>query len=237
MRPFGPVASIAWTILLLVAMEAVQGLVVIVVAAARNGARAGDGHPGGASVDGLLLSIATLASAPAVVALVALLAVTRRYPLRDYLALRLPTTRKAGLAVGGMMILMAASDSTSYLVGRPLVPSFMIDLYRTSPLLPLLLAVVVAGVIGEEVLFRGFLFEGIALSRWGPVAAILISALFWAAPHVQYDLYGVFTIALMGLYLGAVRFKTGSLPMTILLHALNNAAGLAEAAFFAHRAI
>ncbi len=83
---------------------------------------------------------------------------------------------------------------------------------------------------------RSVLYHGIASSRWGPITAILVSAVFWAALHIQYDAYGIITIALMGLYLGAARFKTGSLPLLILLHAFNNAAGLAEAAFFAQRA-
>jgi len=236
-RPFGPMASIGLTIVLFLIMQGIQAGVVVPLEAARNVARSGDGHAGEGSVDGLVLSVATLVSNPIVVAIVALLVWARRYPLRDYLALRLPTMRQAAIAVGGMFVLMAASDSTSYLLGRPIVHSFMIEMYRTSPLVPLFLAVVIVGAAGEEVLFRGFLYQGIAWSRPGPLAAILLSALLWAAPHLQYDLYGVATIALVGLYLGAVRFKTGSLLLTILLHGLMNAAGLAETAFVVHRAM
>jgi membrane protease YdiL (CAAX protease family) len=65
------------------------------------------------------------------------------------------------------------------------------------------------------------------------VAAVVTTAVFWAALHLQYDFYGVVTIALMGLYLGAVRQWTGSLPVVMLLHGINNAVGLAEAAYFA----
>jgi membrane protease YdiL (CAAX protease family) len=236
-RPFGPWASMALTILLLVLLVAIQEAVMLAVDAVRKGPAAHEGKPNPLSLDGFVISVATLVSSVVLVGVVALLAAARRYPLREYLALKLPTAKQTGLALCGLIVLMIASDSTSYLLGRPLVPEFMIDIYRTSPLSVLILAVVVAGVVSEEVMFRGFLYQGIASSRWGPSVAIFISSLFWALPHVQYDLYGVVTIALLGLYLGAVRFTTGSLLTTIMLHAFNNGVSLMETAYFAQRPI
>jgi len=235
-RPFGPWASIALTIVLLVVLATVQGVIMVGLEASRKVPSASDGAQNRPLMDGFVISVATLASSVVLVAVVALLARARRYPLREYLALRLPTARQAGLAICGLIVLMVASDSTSYLLGRPLVPQVMVDIYRTSPLFLLILAVVLAGAASEEVVFRGFLYEGIAQSRWGPVVAVLVSAVFWAAPHLQYDAYGVVTIALFGLYLGGVRFKTRSLPMTLLLHGLSNAISLAETASIAHGA-
>ena len=85
-----------------------------------------------------------------------------------------------------------------------------------------LLALVVLAPLGEETLFRGFLFKGIAASRAGPVVAIFVSSVAWALLHVQYDWYGVVSIAVIGLFLGVVRYRTGSLLVTMLLHALAN---------------
>jgi uncharacterized protein len=235
LRPFGPLASIGLTVLLVLAMIAVQGVVGIALAPAMAGPKAAASPPSGNSWDGLLVSAGSLASVPVVIALLALFVRARRIPLRDYLALAVPGARQSALAVGGMLALMAASDLTSYLLGRPLAPPSMVDLYRSSWHFLLFLAVVFGGPLAEEPIFRGFLFRGIADSRWGPVGAIVISSAMWAAPHLQYDLYGIATIALIGLYLGAVRYQTGSLPLVMLLHGINNAAGLAEVAYFASR--
>lgn len=215
-RPFGPMASIALTIMLLLAMQGIRVAVAVPLEAASNTARPGGRNTGEDHVDGLVLSVGTLVGAPAVVVLVALLAWARRYPVRDYLALRLPTTRQACFAAGGMIVLMAASDTTSYLLGRPIVPQVVIDLYRTSPLVLLFLAVVIAGAVGEEVIFRGFLYEGIASHRPGPLSAILVSALLWAAPHLQYDLYGVATIAVIGRCDSGDPFLAGSRKFEIM---------------------
>ena len=54
----------------------------------------------------------------------------------------------------------------------------------------------------------------------------------WAAMHVQYDLYGIATIYLMGLYLGVVRYLSGSTSLTILLHGIANTIATAEAVYF-----
>ena len=88
--------------------------------------------------------------------------------------------------------------------------------------------------MGEEVLFRGFLYLGIASSRWGPRVAILVSSIAWAMVHIQYDLYVMATIFIMGLYLGVVRHRTASLPLTMLLHGIANAAATAEVMIQVH---
>lgn len=64
--------------------------------------------------------------------------------------------------------------------------------------------------------------------------AIVGSSLGWAALHVQYDLYGVGIIVLSGLYLGAVRWRTESLPLCVLLHSVSNAVATAEIAIKVH---
>ena len=163
---------------------------------------------------------------PAVVAVIALLVVARRYTIRDYLALKLPTARQAALAVGGQVVFIVVGYFVSFLLGRPLEPTFVVEAYRTGAHVRMFIAFVFAAAIGEEVIFRGFLYEGIASSAWGPVAAILVSAGFWALLHFSFGAYSVGAIAILGVYLGAVRFITGSLPLTMLLHALNNAGGV-----------
>ena len=89
--------------------------------------------------------------------------------------------------------------------------------------MPLLwLAVVVAGPIVEEALFRGFFFRGIQCSKLGAPGAIIITSVLWSALHLQYDTFEIATIFVFGLLLGCVRWQTGSLYLTIILHSLSN---------------
>ena len=96
-------------------------------------------------------------------------------------------------------------------------------IYRSAWLPGLLFAMMVLAPVGEETLFRGFLYAGIAASRAGPIMAIIISTVAFSVLHGQYDWYGMASVAAMGLYLGTVRFRTQSLYLTMLLHAIANA--------------
>jgi len=226
-RPWGPWATIGWTLLCIVAIIAgqiVAFLIFLVVRLATNpNARFND-----LLSNGNVLALGTLVNTLTVVGLVALLVRVRRYPVRDYLALTWPPARSTLIALTGLVVLLCTSDLISHMLGRPLVPPVMVEVYRASWLPALLLALVVLAPLGEETLFRGFLFEGIAVSRAGPIVAILVSSVAWALLHVQYDWYGIVSITVIGLYLGAVRYKTASVLVTMLLHALANAGATLE---------
>ncbi len=103
----------------------------------------------------------------------------------------------------------------------------LVEIYRTSvwPVL-LWIAVVVFAPIGEESLFRGFLFEGFRRSRLGLIGTIVLTSLVWTILHAGYSVSSLGTIFIFGLVLGAVRYKTGSLWGTMLMHALYNVAGM-----------
>jgi membrane protease YdiL (CAAX protease family) len=172
------------------------------------------------ATDGNLWSFATVLSTPAAVGLVLLLIYLRRYPIRGYLALYWPSRRSLAISFVGLLALIVATDLTTYLLGKPLVPRVMADVFRTGWMPGLLLAVLVLAPIGEETLFRGFLYTGIAASRAGPIVAIAVSSIIFALMHVQYDWYGVVAVAAIGLYLGVVRYRAQSLLLTMLLHSV-----------------
>jgi membrane protease YdiL (CAAX protease family) len=228
-RPWGPWATLGWSAVCVVVMVVIQfvGLIVFVVAEFALEHRVTFES---LVANGNVVAVATLASTPAVVGLVAVLVRIRRCPIAEYLALVWPPARQLLSAIGGMAIVLIATDLTSYSLGRPIVPPVMVNIYRTAWLPGLLLALVVLAPAGEEVLFRGFLYKGLAASRAGPAVAIVVSAIGWALLHIQYDWYGVVSIGAVGLYLGFVRYKTGSLPVTMLLHAIGNAVATAELA-------
>ena len=82
--------------------------------------------------------------------------------------------------------------------------------------------------VGEETLFRGFLYKGIAArgpGRSGRSSSVRPPC---ASLHVQYDWYGIVAVAAAGLYLGMVRFQSRSLLLTMLLHAIGNAVATLE---------
>jgi membrane protease YdiL (CAAX protease family) len=82
-----------------------------------------------------------------------------------------------------------------------------------------LVAVVMAPVF-EEIVFRGFLFRGLANS-FGWVWGALISAGIFGAAHLQLDVF--LPLAALGFALAWAYHRTGSLWTNITMHALFNA--------------
>jgi hypothetical protein len=178
--------------------------------------------------DGLLLALATIFSAPVGAGLCALFARLRRgIRVRDYLGLYRPGLRTAIWFCLVLAAYAVASDLvTTRVMHQPLVPDVMVDLYRNARVPALLwLAIVVAGPIAEEFIFRGFLFTGLlGVDRfwWRAVLAITATSGAWAMIHLQYDAYGMGVIFFGGIVLGYARLRTGSLLLCILLHAIMN---------------
>ncbi len=226
-RAIGQWATIGWTAICVLAMAAAPELMERIFPF-ESSPRTAHARVEEMFVNGNLLAASTLASTAFVIALVALPVKLRGWRLRDYLALTWPRPRAVLLAFAGAIALCVASDLLSYSLGRPLVPEIMVDFYRHAWLPFLIVAVVAVGPIGEEILFRGFLYRGIAESRAGPVGAVFLSSFVFAVLHMQYDRYGIALVAAMGLYLGFVRYKIGSVPLVILLHATQNAIGTIE---------
>ena len=71
----------------------------------------------------------------------------------------------------------------------------------------------------EELLFRGLFLRGFP-SHYGPRQAIVISALLWALGHEPWQAPVIFVV---GLALGWLYHRTGSLTLGLFAHVLNNA--------------
>lgn len=174
--------------------------------------------------NGLFLSLTTILSVPISVWLIYTLARRKKdYPLNDYLGLKMPDSSqliKWLLILVGFVVL---SDITTTLTGNDIVPQFMHDIYETAYFTPLLfLSVIVLAPAFEEFLFRGFAFTGFRHTKLGLPGAILLTSFIWAISHVQYDLYQVATIFVMGIILGLAREKTRSIYVPIAMHSLAN---------------
>jgi membrane protease YdiL (CAAX protease family) len=134
--------------------------------------------------------------------------------------------RPALLGVSVTAAFLVAASLVGGALGRPEAPAYVLELYRSSSLPLFALAVVVAAPLWEELVFRGLLFEGWA--RVHPALAVVVGSLAWSIIHVQYDLYDVSVLLLYGLLLGALRWRTGSIGLPVLLHAAFNTVALVE---------
>jgi hypothetical protein len=157
--------------------------------------------------------------------------------LKDYIGFREPLKREW---VRWLLILAAflfLSDGVSHLLRQPIVPPFMVEAYKTASSLPaLLLAVVVVAPIFEEIFFRGFLFQGIRYSRLGPIGAVGITSFIWAVIHLQYGVYGIATVFVLGLLFGIARFKTDSIDLLMVMHSVVGLVATVETAVYVHAA-
>jgi membrane protease YdiL (CAAX protease family) len=185
--------------------------------------------------NGLLLALATVISTPACIALTVLFASLRKpTSVRRYLGLNPVSPRTLLVWCLAVVLFMLLSDGLTYLLAREVVPTQMVEAYRTAGFLPLLwLAIIGLAPLFEEVFFRGFLFSGIRHCWLGGPGAIVITALTWAGIHLQYDIYQVSVIFAGGLLLGIARLKSSSLCPTVAMHAIWNVIAMVETAFVA----
>ncbi|MFZ0844850.1 MAG: type II CAAX endopeptidase family protein [Pseudolabrys sp.] len=186
------------------------------------------------SGDGVAITIIIFVSTP--IQLLLLMAFTQRRggnPVA-YLGLIWPRRSEIVFGVAAVIALIIAGNTLSWLLGNNIVTPFQNDIFRTAsaagwlPLLLLWLAIVVLTPIGEETLFRGFLFRGWLQSPRDAWVVIVATSLLWALIHVQYDWYVTGQIFAFGLVLGWMRWASGSTVLTILLHALINFEGMLE---------
>ena len=225
--PYGGWATIGLGFLVGIVFTLIQVAVMVLFIVANSMSSTGLGFEEfvlGAATNGLIVSVSTCATSLLCTGLVVFLASSRRgIAVKDYLGFRrVPIRRLAGWTAG-VLALVLLSDWVTRAVGRSVVPEVMLDMYRTAGVAPLFwFAVVVAAPIFEELFFRGFLFEGFRHSPIGALGAILVTSLVWTLIHIQYDVWGLGMIFLLGLFLGLVRLRTASVYAAIALHALVN---------------
>lgn len=163
-------------------------------------------------------------STPVAVAVLAFAIRRARCRFFDYLALYRPRWRELLFSI---FCLAALSCLTALLPdfsdGNPTMEDY--EHARDAGVLFLWsIDAVIIAPITEEIIFRGFLWRGLAASRVGIAGAMIVSAAGWAVLHVQYDVFAVAQICIFGIFLGLVRWRSGSTTITMILHALNNTA-------------
>ena len=182
--------------------------------------------------DGTLVTLFIAISNPITVAVIMLAVRFARADQVDYLALHWPQRRDVVVGVAALIALIVLCDALLYFSGRTLVTQFQLQSYNTAAaegwLVPMFAAAILIAPAGEEIMFRGFLFRGWARSERTLWPAIVIISLLWAGLHVQYDWTGLLQIFVIGLFLGWIRARSGSVLLTFLLHGLFNLEGTME---------
>ena len=93
---------------------------------------------------------------------------------------------------------------------------------KATPFVLNFLMVVIGAPIVEELLFRGFLFSQLKTTKLGVNGSIILTSLIWTSIHLQYDLFLLIPIFLLGLFLGYLMHKYNSLYLVIIVHAVHN---------------
>ncbi len=183
--------------------------------------------------DGDMLAWATMLTVPVGVGLCVLFARLRRGPdLRDYLALRSFGWGHLGLGVGLLIAIELVFGALQTWLEHP-ENTEMLQVYQSATWPGfLLVAVIFAAPLQEEVLFRGFMWRGLAASRLGWFGASVICSAGWTLLHVQYDWVEMLDIFVLGLLLGWLRQRSGSIWLPMMVHSLNNLAASASMLWF-----
>jgi membrane protease YdiL (CAAX protease family) len=172
------------------------------------------------------LALSVMMGLPTTLAAVWLAIRIKKAAFVDYLALHWPSWKQILFGAVGLILLVVAWETMSRALGREATPGFMADLLKSGrdkgAAMLLLIAFAVAAPMSEEVLARGFLYRGWSASFLRVPGAIVLSSLVWTVVHLQYDFYFLAEVFTIGLWFGYMRYRSSSLWLTIVLHALNN---------------
>ena len=139
-------------------------------------------------------------------------------PINEFVGGRLSSAIVVLLTVFATIALMVVLEPLNSLIPMPdtvkaVYEQMLSNIFWTS------LSVAVAAPILEEFLLRGIILRGM-LYNSTPLKAILWSAFYFAFIHL--NLYQALGAFLMGLFMGWIYYRTGSLWLTILIHFVNN---------------
>ena len=123
-----------------------------------------------------------------------------------------------GMLSGGVVALLGRENTGALgIIARALS-------HLDAPMTVTALAVIGLGAgLGEELFFRGYLLTRLA-ERWRPWVAVVVTGGLFGLAHLDV-LHSSFALV-VGVLLGWVSLRTGSIRATIVAHAVNNAVGV-----------
>lgn len=146
----------------------------------------------------------------------------KKADIKEYLALK-PFNGKMLL---GCIVIFLIVDTIANMIGKQFDPhpmDYMKPLFESAhPLWFWMLALIVVAPVYEEIIFRGFLFTGLASSRLGIWGASVISSLLFAIIHYQYMSVEIVLTVIIAMILSFSRVVSGSLLVPMILHVIAN---------------
>lgn len=211
--PYGPWTTIA----LAVAVDFGASVAAWFVVTAFGGAVNAD------KLDDAAFTYSILADLITIAAILKLTSLRAPGQVSSYLALR-PFRREAALHWFGIAAALMLSEGMIQSIIRGIfdMPYETNAFDTVSPGLSMVVAVVLVGPIAEEVMFRGFVMEGLIPTRVGQSGALVLSTLAWALLHTQYDAVSTIMVFALGILFGLARLASGSLLLSIVLHMVWN---------------
>ncbi len=232
------ITTFAWTLAIIFAASIVQSFLVVGILVARSGGDFDAAMLDAEQVeaDGFIWAVSSIAFA-AVGSLSIGLATqfSAHGSPGEQLGFRRPSVGPVVLWTVAALATGIAFDFVGSFFGRPVVAEVVLNAYQSAGSLPLLwFAIVVVAPVFEEVMFRGFILGGLAPSRMGPVAAVLISSAVWAVLHLQYDVVDILWIFGLGILMGFAFLRTRSVWVTISMHVAINLLSMIQTAAVAN---
>ncbi|MEM1294298.1 MAG: type II CAAX endopeptidase family protein [Verrucomicrobiota bacterium] len=223
-RPWGPWGTLGLGLLICVIWILAQTVIAVVMVFGNFLVDRNAGEQ--LQYDGDLLGMATVGSGIAAIIAIFFFVWLRKYPSADYLGLRFPWRWWIHFPLW-----LGITYGLGHLFGflapffdREEIPEFMQKAFLSTDYMILLwLGVAVMAPLFEEFFFRGFLYAGWRRSALGWTGTAVLTSLLWAIIHVQYGMYEITCIFVLGLVFSAAREITGSLWIPIAMHGLNNA--------------
>jgi hypothetical protein len=237
-KPWGLWATLGLSGITLAVFFTIQRLILSIAAVIERAAQPNvepDTIAENLATNGFWLTIVTLVAAPICIALIiGFIKLRPASSIKDYLNLKPPNIRQLFEWCLITILFVATVDLLKSLADQPIVPVFVSNIYATALSLPLFcFAFIVVAPVFEEILFRGFLFQGIRYSFLGEMGAVVISSALWILLNLQYSWLDILRIFVLGLLLGFSQLKTQSLYVSIAMQILNSLVAIIEAAFSA----
>jgi uncharacterized protein len=152
------------------------------------------------------------------------------------LAGRAPSIAEIATALVGLVLVLGTFNMLVYLLRPDL---FLSDMRQFLPMIrepvwPLTaLAVGIGAPVSEELLFRGFLLSALATRSYGFWPAALLVNVVWVAFHFGYSAVGMLEVFVGGIYLSWLLWRSGTIWLPIICHAVTNCTFLVILALYA----
>ncbi len=179
---------------------------------------------------GAIVAIATIINGIIGTALILLLIkVKKGLGIREYLGFSRFSSRSLIYSVMAVIGFIGLSYLVQILTGYSEASSGDgFDIYNTAVWpVAIWIAVCVVAPFYEEIWIRGFMYKGFINSGLGIVGTFVVTSMFWAVQHIQYQLFGIAIIFAFGILLAYVRFRSKSIWPPVVMHAVNNIVALA----------